>query len=256
VTIGSVSMRSEVDETGATAGPGFQRGENTAYPRNVAYRVGRIAPYLSGRWLDYGCAEGGYAEALIAHGVREVVGVDVEEARIVQARQRDLTAATFLCVAGPVLPLADESMDGAFLNEVMEHVESEQSTLAEIRRVLRPGATLVVMSPNRWFPFEGHSVHVGSRHWHHPTPGVPWLPKRVTDHITEARNYWPRQLATTVADAGFSLVETGFVWPVFERFPWLPSSVIRLYQDHVEKIDDVPVLKRFGVSNLIVAKKP
>lgn len=28
------------------------RGHSTATPLNVSYRVGRIAPYLSGRWLD------------------------------------------------------------------------------------------------------------------------------------------------------------------------------------------------------------
>ena len=43
-------------------------GGNTATTLNVSYRVGRIAPYLSGRWLDYGCAEGGYSEALRIDG--------------------------------------------------------------------------------------------------------------------------------------------------------------------------------------------
>jgi hypothetical protein len=61
-------------------------GRNTALPTNVAYRVGRITPYLAGRWLDYGCAEGGYASALLSHGASAVVGVDVEPRRISEAQ--------------------------------------------------------------------------------------------------------------------------------------------------------------------------
>ncbi|MGA9473051.1 MAG: SAM-dependent methyltransferase, partial [Terriglobales bacterium] len=65
-------------------------GRNTAKPANVAYRVGRIAPYLSGRWLDFGCAEGGYTSALLNNGAKSVVGVDVEHRRIDEAMARQI----------------------------------------------------------------------------------------------------------------------------------------------------------------------
>ena len=34
-------------------------GGTTATPLNVSYRMSRIKHYLSGRWLDYGCAAAG-----------------------------------------------------------------------------------------------------------------------------------------------------------------------------------------------------
>jgi ribosomal protein L11 methylase PrmA len=70
-------------------------GRNTASATNVAYRVGRIAPYLSGRWLDYGCAEGGYTYALLSNGASAVVGVDVLENRVKEAEARQIPNATF-----------------------------------------------------------------------------------------------------------------------------------------------------------------
>lgn len=119
-------------------------GRNTAKPANVAYRVGRIAPYLSGRWLDFGCAEGGYTSALLNNGAKSVVGVDVEHRRIDEAMARQIPNASFLAFSGSRLDLADESFDGALVNEVLEHVADEQESLREIRRVLKPGGYLIL----------------------------------------------------------------------------------------------------------------
>jgi ubiquinone/menaquinone biosynthesis C-methylase UbiE len=72
-----------------------------------------------------------------------------------------------------VLPFADSSFDRTFVNEVLEHISDEGQTLNELRRVLRPGGVLIVISPNRRFPFEGHTVHVGS--WTSNAIGSPSL---------------------------------------------------------------------------------
>lgn len=56
----------------------LEPGKSTAWPLNVTYRIGRIAHLVSGRWLDLGCANGGYSAELLRRGVGEVVGVDTE----------------------------------------------------------------------------------------------------------------------------------------------------------------------------------
>ena len=230
-------------------------GQSTATPTNVAYRVGRIGPYLSGQWLDFGCAEGGYAAALLRNGARSVVGVDVDEERIDKARGLRIPNATFQTFDGSRLDFPDGSFDGAFVNEVLEHVADEQESLLEIFRVLKPRGYLILLSPNRWFPIEGHAVSVGSVRFG-PVPLIPWLPERWTRRWTEARNYWPRQLTRQVSEAGFIIREVGFIWPVFERYPWLPASVIAAYQRRMDRFDDIPGLRRFGNSTLIVAVRP
>lgn len=231
------------------------RGRQTATPTNVAYRIGRIAPYVAGRWLDFGCADGGYAQGLLDAGAAEVVGVDVEAPRVAIANARELPGATFLAFDGERLPFPDASFDGAFVNEVLEHVTDERRSLAEIVRVLKPGGVVAVMSPNRWFPVEGHAVNIAGRRFG-PAPLVPWLPLRLTDRWTEARNYWPTQLTRFVEQAGFDIVEVGFVWPVFEQYPWLPRRVRTAYQKRMERIDDLPGIRRLGVSTLVVGRRP
>lgn len=231
-------------------------GTNTATPLNLSYRVGRIAPYLSGRWLDYGCAEGGYTEALLSHGVSTAAGVDVVEARIKEAVSRGIPNATFHLFDGAELDFPDDSFDGAFVNEVLEHVTDEQESLREVRRVLRPGGYLILISPNRWFPFEGHGTTIGGVELPFPTPFVPWLPERLTRKWLHARNYWPYQLAGQARAAGFVIHEVGFVWPPFDQFRWLPAPVITVYRRWIDRLDKVPGLRRLGVSTLVIATKP
>jgi SAM-dependent methyltransferase len=230
-------------------------GKNTATPTNITYRVGRIAPYLSGRWLDYGCADGGYASALLNNGATSVVGVDILENRINSATARQLSNAAFYAFDGSRLDFKDESFDGAFVNEVLEHVADEHESLLEIHRVLQPGGLLVVMSPNRWFPVDGHCVTIGGVRFG-PAPLIPWLPVRLTRKWTDARNYWPHQLISLVRNAGFVIKETGFIWPVFDQYPWLPAPIIPIYLRWINRIDDIPGLRRFGLSTLIIAIKP
>jgi len=230
-------------------------GHGTASLLNVSYRVGRISTHLSGVWLDYGCADGGYTAALLANGASSVIGVDVEADRIEAAKARNIPNASFYAFDGCRIDLPDESIDGAFINEVMEHVDDEQASLKDVYRLMKPGGTLIVISPNRWFPFEGHGTRIAGKHIP-PTPLIPWLPVRLTKRWTYARNYWPRELAGHARRAGFTVSEIGFIWPVFEFYSWLPKPVVSIYQRWLTRIDDIPGLRRFGVSSLIVARKP
>jgi len=239
----------------AVEGIARARGKSTATSLNVRYRVDRIARYLSGRWLDYGCADGGYSAELLRSGASEVVGVDVEEDRIQTAQKGASPGTTFLAFDGKSLPFADAEFDGAFVNEVLEHVGGEAAALNEISRVLKPGAYIVVISPNRWFPIDGHTFYLGSRTVS-PAPLIPWLPTRLTRRRMDAANYWPRQLVGHVRGAGFAVLETGYIWPVLEMYSGLPARLTKAYQRHITRLDDVPGLRRFGVSTLVVGVKP
>jgi SAM-dependent methyltransferase len=51
------------------------------------------------------------------------------------------------------LPFADEVFDAVFIFDVLEHIEDEGRVLGEIRRVLRPGAKLLMTVPAFMFLF-------------------------------------------------------------------------------------------------------
>lgn len=208
---------------------------------------------IHGRWLDAGCAEGHYTDALRRYGASEVVGLDPLPERIASAQEK-YQEVTFRVGTTEQLPFPESYFDGILCNEVFEHVEDETETLREFRRVLRPRAPLVLMSPNRWFPFECHEVRFGPVRTRYPTPLIPWLPRSLTDRWTTARNYWPWELRKRVEQAGFVLEDPEFVLPVLELYPWLPRPLINAYQRQMTTLQSLPVLRRvLGVSSLIVA---
>lgn len=233
----------------------LQPGGSTAAPLNVSYRLGKLKGYgiLKGRWLDCGCADGGYTEALVQWGASHATGVDVDPDRIAKARQRHNNAIEFRRIFDHRLPFDDSVFDGVLLNEVLEHVDDETASLSEIRRVLRPDGVLVVISPNRWFPFEGHGMRLMGRDVGFPIPFLPWIPSRIATRVMTARNYWPYELRNTVAHAGFNIILVDYVLPVLEMYAWLPPQLIRWYQRNLDRLDKSP-LRRFGVSTLILAR--
>ncbi|MEU2284205.1 class I SAM-dependent methyltransferase [Streptomyces sp. NPDC013178] len=109
----------------------------------------RLAGEVSGlRVLDLGCGAGHYAAALLDRGAARVVGVDGSESLLRAARERLAGRADVALhhhdLEEPLTLLADGSFDLAVLALVYHHVEARAQLLSEIRRVLRPGGSLLV----------------------------------------------------------------------------------------------------------------
>jgi SAM-dependent methyltransferase len=193
---------------------------------------------------------------LLRYGATSAVGTDIDENALAQARRLSEAEprVSFAVAAAETMPFDDGIFDGVLLNEVLEHVQDERQALAEIHRLLRPRAFLALFSPNRWFPFEGHGLS-GPVRMPFPVPLVPWLPIALTGRWMQARNYWPSQLRRLVAAAGFEIVHVEFAWPLFSQYRWLPAGVVRVYEIALPVLERVPVVRRFGVSTLIVGRR-
>jgi len=238
----------------------FHPGASTATPLNVAYRLGKLRGLglLKGRWLDFGCADGAYTAAMVELGAESAVGIDTAAERIEAARAglAHNQKLAFACSDGGTIPFPHDSFDGAFMNEVLEHVTDEQAALRELRRVIRPGGHLVVISPNRGFPFECHGAHIGRFQLRFPVPLLPWLPSRIGQRFMNARNYRPGEMRDLIARQGFEVQSVGFVWPVLDHYRWIPARLRPLYQRHISWFDATAGIRRLGLSVLVVARKP
>ena len=229
-------------------------GAPTASPLNVSYRVGRIADLLSGRWLDLGCADGGYTAELLRRGATEVIGVDAEQERVAQAAARNLPHASFQVAHSEHLPFPDAHFDGVFMNEVFEHV-SDEARPCERSRVSSPRRYARTHKPESLVSLRGPR-YGDTFLTSDPVPLLPWLPQSLTNRLVHARNYWPRQLVDHVEEAGLTVESCEFIWPVFEQYPWLPEYLRKRYQAHIRFFDQTPGLRRFGVSTLVVGRRP
>ncbi|MBL9150793.1 MAG: class I SAM-dependent methyltransferase [Phycisphaerae bacterium] len=111
---------------------------------------------VAGDVLDIGCGDGLYAQLLADRGFA-VLGVDDDEHAIRHARELAATRphpAHFERGSAYRLPCDDRQSRGAILLDVLEHLHNPSRALAEIGRVLSPGAPLVVATPEAQF---GHS---------------------------------------------------------------------------------------------------
>lgn len=103
-------------------------------------------------YVDIGCGPGDLVFMVAGKGIQSV-GVDTSPELIELARMRnaDLTPRPeFRVATAASLPVETGSADVATLIEVIEHLDEPtiDATLAEARRILRPGGTLIVTTPN------------------------------------------------------------------------------------------------------------
>jgi SAM-dependent methyltransferase len=109
-----------------------------AYRDSLTAFVGRG----EGKALDVGCGEGRVSRLLRTAGYWVTASDPVRE--MVAAAREARSADAYAIASGADLPFADAGFDLVMCYNVLMDVEDVSATLKEIRRVMRPAATLVI----------------------------------------------------------------------------------------------------------------
>jgi ubiquinone/menaquinone biosynthesis C-methylase UbiE len=108
--------------------------------------------------LDVGCGTGATMDCLRDYG--QVQGIDLSEIPLGYSRRRGHQRV--FCASATALPFADNSFDLVTALDVIEHLDDDREGLAEIRRVLKPGAPAMIFVPAfqaLWGPNDEQSGH-------------------------------------------------------------------------------------------------
>lgn len=93
--------------------------------------------------LDCGCGGGRYTAALKSIGFKNVIGIDVSEIGIQDARKRikdnNIRDVTFEVASALKLPFKNDMFDFVFSNGVLHHTTSIEDGISELIRVLKKG---------------------------------------------------------------------------------------------------------------------
>ncbi|MEZ5417968.1 MAG: class I SAM-dependent methyltransferase [Vicinamibacterales bacterium] len=106
--------------------------------------------------VDYGVGPWGFACVFPAlHPCREAIGIDLspEAVRISEQLSRSQPfpygdRVRYFTSTGSAIDLPDGSVDLVFAGESIEHVFNVDAFLDEVHRVLRPGGTVIITTPN------------------------------------------------------------------------------------------------------------
>ena len=104
-----------------------------------------------GKVLDFGCGAGRLSNALATH-FDEVVGVDISEPMLAEARRLDRSGGRITFTSNQRSDLAifdDNTFDLVYTDLVLQHLppETAESYVGEFARVTRPGGVLVLGVP-------------------------------------------------------------------------------------------------------------
>jgi 2-polyprenyl-3-methyl-5-hydroxy-6-metoxy-1,4-benzoquinol methylase len=210
---------------------GYSR-KREAKLRTATIRINRIArlikakPNSAFRLLDIGASVGCTLEAAKNRGWR-AEGVDVSEQAVEYCCSLGLECRA---IDGECLPFDDDRFDVVTAWHVIEHVRDVRETLAEWRRVLRPGGVLALETP------DAECLKVRRRGAAYTRF---WAPEH-TYTFTRAT------LVEFVRQAGFEILKAPFTGKLSDLSPSL-AAYAGLYQSHVAVRTALGVHKAFQI---------
>jgi methionine biosynthesis protein MetW len=107
-----------------------------------------MPPRPGARMLDLGCGDGLWTRELARRiGATDVHGVEIQERRAAEARERGIDAVV-ADLSEPLDVYEDASFDVVHSNQVIEHIRDTDGFMREIRRLLRPDGYVLLSTNN------------------------------------------------------------------------------------------------------------
>jgi 2-polyprenyl-3-methyl-5-hydroxy-6-metoxy-1,4-benzoquinol methylase len=134
--------------------------------------------------LDVGCGSGGLLAAAATMGIW-AAGIDASMTNLVAAKhmiEAHGGTARLACAYAEALPIAGASVNTVTMYDSIEHVSSVRSTISEACRILKPGGSLAISTPNRFSLTREPHVLI----W-----GVGWLPRALQGYYVRWRTGQP-----------------------------------------------------------------
>lgn len=219
--------------------------------KEYAIAMLRAMPDLGrGKALDIGCGSGVYLKELLALGF-DAVGMDLSWEMLDVSRKNNdnLEGALLHLVGGDVehLPFKDGEFDLVLCIGVMGYLLSDERALAEIRRIVKPGGTLLLNLTNMYSLSDADYVlRRKVKQLVRPAPAEsqagpsyalpsPWMLKHRKYHF-KSYNLWKyERLMTRFGFRRLDAMTYGYEFRVLRRLRIFPVSFLNSVEIFLEK---------------------
>jgi 2-polyprenyl-3-methyl-5-hydroxy-6-metoxy-1,4-benzoquinol methylase len=178
--------------------------------------------YVSGDVLEVGCGEG--------RGISEVIGnansftaVDKIEPVIQQLRKKYPQGKFISMNIPPLAELKSNTYDVVLSFQVIEHIQNDKLFLQEIHRVLKPGGTALLTTPNRKMSLSRNPWHIREY-----LPGeLKSLGETIFQEVT-MRGITGNEKVMAYHEENKKSVKRFTRWDIFNLQYLLPASLLRI----------------------------
>lgn len=159
---------------------------------------------------DIGCGTGSLSADLLKSGL-EVTGIDIDK-RAVKYCKDNVKGVKFLVASADKLPFNDDFFDIVIASDIIEHLDEEQTTLTELRRITKNGGNLLITVPAFSFLFSKADQRAGHK-----------------------RRYSKKSIIKLLEEAGFKITYLNYY--IFLLFPLIIlSRVLNLEENRKSKV--------------------
>ncbi|MDM8518730.1 class I SAM-dependent methyltransferase [Anaerolineales bacterium HSG6] len=198
-----------------------------------------------------GCGVGMYVKAL-KQFTPHVVGLDIELERVIDSRHHSELVNVG---AGEYLPYPDDYFDLILSHEVIEHVQDDAQSVAEMVRVLQPGGRIVIFCPNRLYPFETHGHYWRGEYHFGNTPLINYLPDSLRNKLApHVRAYTRQGLQQLIAGLPVRIINHTQIYPGYDNIVARRPKLGKALQTITYLFEQSP-MRMFGLSHLLVVEK-
>lgn len=208
-----------------------------------------------GRVVNLGCGLGPQA-VVYKNSFKEMVGVDLssERLRMSEVLLREAGVMNYKTVCAPVeaTGLPSESFERALAIDIIEHLRSPGALLLEAHRLLKPGGELLVSVP----AMHDHYVHGIKRLGRLLGKKTKELPAGHLDAHNSSLSL--REWEEVIRHSPFTIVKTRAttLFPPLHLYGvpkfWFTNPCVHAIDSF---LCELPFLKRFGQSSLMILKK-
>jgi len=178
--------------------------------------------YLEGDVLEVGCGQGRGFDLLIP-GARTFTAVDKIKPVIDRLRKKYPAARLISMNIPPLTGLPDNAYDLVVSFQVIEHIAEDVLFLQEIHRVLKPGGTALLTTPNRRLSLTRNPWHVREY-----LPDELVLLARRIFSSAEMKGITGNEKVMTYYEENKRSVRRFTRWDIFNLQYRIPASLLRL----------------------------